>query len=491
MTTDAVHRTAPLADGWRASFGSFDLDTTAFELRRAGRPVHLEPQAFDVLAHLVRHRDRVVPKEELLDAVWGDRFVSESALTSRVKHVRRALGDDGRVQRWVRTVHGRGYRFVPATPVAVTGPETPAAPDGADSPYALPAERTPLLGRRAAIADVAASLRDDRLVTLLGIGGVGKSRLASAVGHRCRDGFGDGVRFVGLEPCDSVRAVETVVADAAGVAPAGDDARSRLVRDLRSRPILFVLDNAEHVRDELATVLDHLLDRTVAPRFLVTSRVPLELPDERRVPVSPLRHGGPDTPAELLLRDAAERFGHRPGTSDEPAMRRICGLLDGLPLAIELAAAALRVLAPEDLAERLECGRLDLLRMHRHGDDRHAGLVPVLEASRGRLDPAERKLLARMATLPQPFTLGDAERLGRDLPPDAVAAALVHLVDLSMVIADAGRFRLLETVRLLIRGPRSELAVPPPAREGARPGGYTAHARRFRPPRGGWTSAAG
>jgi pimeloyl-ACP methyl ester carboxylesterase/DNA-binding winged helix-turn-helix (wHTH) protein len=89
-----------------------ELDTDVFELRRAGEPVKVEPQVFDVLVHLVRHRDRVVPKEELLDEVWGDRFVSESALTSRIKAARQALGDDGQAQRCIRTVHGRGYRFV-------------------------------------------------------------------------------------------------------------------------------------------------------------------------------------------------------------------------------------------------------------------------------------------------------------------------------------------------------------------------------------------
>ena len=92
--------------------GSLELDETLFELRRDGLAVSLEPQAFDVLVHLVRHRDRVVPKEELMDEVWGGRFVSDTAVTSRIKQVRRALGDDGHTQRVIRTLHGRGYRFV-------------------------------------------------------------------------------------------------------------------------------------------------------------------------------------------------------------------------------------------------------------------------------------------------------------------------------------------------------------------------------------------
>ena len=94
------------------SFGDLELDTALFELRRQGAKVPLEPQAFDVLVYLVSHRDRVVPKEELMDAIWGGRFVTEAAVTSRIKQVRRAIGDDGQAQRVIRTVHGRGYRFV-------------------------------------------------------------------------------------------------------------------------------------------------------------------------------------------------------------------------------------------------------------------------------------------------------------------------------------------------------------------------------------------
>jgi DNA-binding winged helix-turn-helix (wHTH) protein len=99
----------------RYLFEDCELDTDLFELRRAGQPVKIEPQVYDVIVHLVHHRDRVVAKEELLDEVWGDRFVSESALTSRIKAARKALGDDGQLQRCVRTVHGRGYRFVAPT----------------------------------------------------------------------------------------------------------------------------------------------------------------------------------------------------------------------------------------------------------------------------------------------------------------------------------------------------------------------------------------
>ncbi len=100
------------------AFAGMELDAARFELRRNGTPVPMEPQAFDVLVYLVQHRDRVVAKEELMDQIWGGRFVSETAVTSRIKQIRRALGDDGRVQSLIRTSHGRGYRFVAEVPSA-------------------------------------------------------------------------------------------------------------------------------------------------------------------------------------------------------------------------------------------------------------------------------------------------------------------------------------------------------------------------------------
>ena len=105
------------------------LDTARFELRRDGRPVPVEPQTFDVLSYLLSHRERVVSKEELMDAVWGGRFVTEAAVTSRIKQARRAMGDDGRDQRLIRTVHGRGYRFVADVNVEATSEPTAARPD--------------------------------------------------------------------------------------------------------------------------------------------------------------------------------------------------------------------------------------------------------------------------------------------------------------------------------------------------------------------------
>ena len=457
----------------RVSFADFDLDTSTFELRRDGVPVPMEPQVFDVLAYLVRHRDRVVQKTELLDAVWGDRFVSDSALTSRIKRVRQALGDDGRSQRWVKTVHGRGYRFAAdASEIAA------AAGDETAGTHNLPAERTPLFGRTEAIVEVGALLGRHRLVSLLGIGGTGKTRLAAAVGRRVLERFPDGVWFVDLVSANDRRSVDTAVARVAGLALSAGDTRPQLARTLATRAALFIMDNCEHVRDDVAATLDHLLEHTSGPRFLVTSREPLSLPDERQVPVPPLTFDDLSAPAVALFLASAERLGATVPERDHVIVQRICRHLDGLPLAIELAAAQLRLLRPAEVADRLD-QRFELLRARRSGRERHESLLSVLESSLAMLEPEGRELLGRLAAFPGPFDLADVEQLCDDLPAGAPAMLLGHLVERCLVVnelasepintgrpraagprlrgtvasisADERRFRLLETVRLFTR----------------------------------------
>ena len=127
----------------RYRFADSVLDTTRYELLQREEPVHVEPQVFDVLTHLVEHRDRVVSKTELLDSVWGHQFVTESALTTRIKQLRQAIGDNGREQRLVQTIHGRGYRFVAPVDEMPGGEERPALPVPSDLRQEIRFCRTP------------------------------------------------------------------------------------------------------------------------------------------------------------------------------------------------------------------------------------------------------------------------------------------------------------------------------------------------------------
>ena len=442
----------------RVSFTSFELDTTTFELLQDGQAVALEPQVFDVLVHLVTHRDRVVTKEELLDEVWGDRFVSESALTSRIKDVRRALGDDGRRQEVVRTVHGRGYRFVaPVTVVEAAATGAPAGPQPS-SPVAssLPAERTPLVGRERLLEEIVGLTGEHRLVSLLGVGGTGKTRLAVAAGHRLRAGTDANVWFVDLVPVTDASGLITAVARGIGLGLGEGDPAAQLARFLDDRAGVVIVDNCEHVRIAVAELLDRLLDASPKARFLTTSREPLGLPDERRVVVPPLAVGDRAAPATEFFVASAARFGATVADGDEAVIRRLCRELDGLPLAIELAAAQLRVLSPAGVADRLD-QRFELLQAEGvPGRERHASLRTVLESTWALLDDDERALVAALGAFPGAFRLVDVEQLveGAHGPGGrGVAPTLGRLVDRALVVPDdgAGRFRLLETVRLFAR----------------------------------------
>ncbi|MEM9606386.1 MAG: winged helix-turn-helix domain-containing protein [Actinomycetota bacterium] len=439
-------------------FDEFRLDPTGFELRRGDDLVDLEPQVFEVLRYLVEHADRVVTKTELLDEVWETRFVSESTLTSRIKTARKALGDDGRAQRFIKTVHGRGYRFVgdvtsrgdAGIDRAEPAPEPGVAAAG---PTNLPAERTALFGRDADITDVCGLVDEHRLVSLLGIGGTGKTRLAIAAARSVAARFPDGVCFVDLVPILDARGIALALAEAADLGLRSDDQPVGQVAALvRDRRMLFVVDNAEHVVDACADVLDELLEATVAPRFVVTSRVPLGLPDERRRTVDPLDVAATDRtpPSVALLHAAAHRYGATVDIADS-ALVRIAEQLDGLPLALELAAAQLRHLDATSLAERLD-RRFEVLEdRRRRGRERHASLHAVLSDTWDLLEEDDRHLLATMAGFPAGFSLDD---LAGVIPGAAVESGMGELVDRSLVAwepASEGRYRLLETVRLFAR----------------------------------------
>ena len=267
----------------RFRFDEYQLDDERFTLVGPSGPVHVEPQVFELLRHLIEHRDRVVAKEELLDEIWGDRFVSESALTSRVKSARRAVGDDGASQRVIKTVHSRGYQFVAEV-------RAEAAAGGAGR--TLPRLRNRPIGRDGDLELVAERIRTAPLVTITGSGGIGKTTLAVAVAERLQADYADGAVFVDLSPVPAGGDMTLAVAEAAGVEGSAAETIDRLADHLADRPVLLVLDNCEHVLDRAAWFVDRMLARGETAHILATSREPLGVAGEHVWPLGPLHEGG-------------------------------------------------------------------------------------------------------------------------------------------------------------------------------------------------------
>ena len=331
---------------------------------------------------------------------------------------------------------------------SLAGPR-PDAPE----PSRLPAPPTALIGRRLEVAAVAAVLRDDaRLVTLVGPGGTGKTRLAIAVAGELDSELEDGAVFVDLSATGDVELVLPAIAQALGVADSGE----ALLAHVSRRALLLVLDNFEQLLPAAPRVAELL---AASPRLLVlaTSRAPLRLSGEQVYPVPPLQLPPPAATAhELRLNDAARLFEARADAADPgfalddanaASVAAICRRLDGLPLALELAAARVRHLSPSEMLARLERRPELLATGSRDAPARQRTLAATIDWSVGLLGPAERDALAELAVFAGGFTLDAAERVcGVDL--DLVAA----LVDNSLVQRQPSalgetRFTMLETVR--------------------------------------------
>jgi predicted ATPase/DNA-binding winged helix-turn-helix (wHTH) protein len=424
-------------------FGAYRLDRQRRTLEGPDGPVHLQRQVFDVLFHLVANRERVVPKEELLDEVWGDRFVSESAMTSRIKAARRAIGDDGRAQRCIRTVHGVGYQFV----AQVAGDDAAGGPPAPTDPVrGLPSPRTRLIGRDRELAELGAQLGSGRLISVVGPGGVGKTALALAAARAwCERAGAPGV-WADLTATRAAEDVLRAVAEAAGVEGEAAGSVDLLAANLAGRPVLVVLDNCEHVLRAAAGLAERIVAGGGSAGVLATSREPLGVYEEQLWPLDPLAEAA----AELFVERARSAEPRVAWDPEDAAVAALCARLDGLPLAVELAAGQLRRWDLAELVRRLERSLGPLASGTSRPDARHHTMAAAIGWSHQLLEPAEQALLRHLGVFPSWFDLPTAEAMAPLLPDVGVADTLADLVDRSLVVRDphAGRYRLLETIRL-------------------------------------------
>ena len=342
----------------------------------------------------------------------------------------------------------------PEDVMAVQGPgldepgvlEQRAVRFGHGAPQAL----SRLIGRRNDVDDIVTRLMSSRLVTVSGTGGVGKTRLAIEVAGVVGDKFPDGVVWVELAAVTSGGDVIQVLADALAVqAQPGVALTESLVHALAVRHVLIAFDNAEHVRDATARLVELVVSRCSDVAVVVTSRERLGLIGESIYPLAPLATGSGDAPAsELLL----ERIGDlvTPTDDDIATVAGIAERLDGLPLALELVAARCRTLGVAEVAERLS-GELRIVSDASRRDDRHQTLERALNWSYGMLTPEERTVLQRVSVFAGGFTLAGAHRVA-GLSTEHVDDAVASLVDKSLVYRRRGRFHLLQTTRQFAHG---------------------------------------
>ena len=450
-------------------FGGAELRARERQLLIDGVAVTLGARAFDLLLALVERRARIVSKIELLDLVWPGLVVEENNLQVQVSALRKLLGPHA-----ISTIPGRGYQFslrlnCDAGGEPLSNPEShhlrgaKPATTPASRPGKLPAAGEPLIGREADIAVVLNMLTEHRLITVMGVGGIGKTQLAQEVARRAASSFVDGVRWVDLAALSSPDRIPHAIAAAADLRLAEGDAVNLLVQGLAARDTLLVLDNCEHLIREVARIAAAALDGAPRIRVITTSQDALRVPGEQLYRLDALAVPPPGTSIGAALEYSAlkllqTRAGaidrrYRLGEQNVAAAIELCSHLGGIPLALEMAAARLPALGLDALLARLG-DRLKLLRNNsRSGPARHQTLRATLDWSHSLLNATEQAVLRRLSVFAGSFGL-EAARLvvcAEDLDEWSALDALTALVDRSMVRVEQPeppRYRLLETTRL-------------------------------------------
>ena len=444
------------------SFGPFRLLPDRRLLLEGDKPVRLGSRALDVLIALVEHPGEVVGKDELMARVWPHTFVEEGNLKFQVGALRRTLGDGNR---YLVNIPGRGYCFV--APVALADGSRQSVPQAAAAEHRhnLPVHLTRMIGRADTVSKLASWLPRQRSITIVGPGGIGKTTVALAVVETLIAAYEHGVWLIDLAPLSDPCLVPSALAAVLGLEIRAEDPRPGLIAFLRDKQMLLVLDNCEHVIDEAAVLTAGILRGTPGVHILATSREPLRAEGEHVYRLSPL--GIPPKSAGLSAAEAlgfpsVQLFVERAMASldlfelsdaDAPIVADICRKLDGIPLAIEFAAARVEAFGVHGLAARLD-ERLRLLTSRRRAvAPRHQTMSATLDWSYQLLPEAEQRVLRRLAIFAGGFTLQGAAAVAADAThsESEIINQVGELVAKSLVAADVDdadpRLRLLETTR--------------------------------------------
>ncbi|MCP8882337.1 helix-turn-helix transcriptional regulator [Devosia sp. XJ19-1] len=464
---DDLETTALGALDTQFAFGPYQFSPTRQLLTLDGQPVRLGSRALAILSTLIERSGHLVSREELIAGAWPNTHVEEGNLRVHISALRKALGDSNETPRFIVNVAGRGYRFI--APVQRVEPEerpAPFEPAPSSRRDELPSLIASVYGRSDDIDALTVILKTARQISLVGTGGIGKTTVALELAHRVKHLFDDGAFFVDLAAVSDPAVVPFAIASAIHVAIDTEQPVESLASKLRANHALLILDNCEHLIDAAAQTTENLLKGSPRLHIIATSHEPLRIQGERVYRLAPfeLPSGVEDlTLREALAYPAIQLFVEHMlaaddagliGDADVPFIVEIGRRLDGLALAIEIAASRAGAFGIAELASRLD-DRLGILTAGRRtAANRHQTLRNMLDWSHDNLGDVDRIVLRRLAVFAGEFTFRAAGLVAGDehLTPTRVLEGVSSLVRKSLLMqtsrAGAASFRMLDSARI-------------------------------------------
>jgi predicted ATPase/DNA-binding winged helix-turn-helix (wHTH) protein len=430
--------------GWRIANGerSFRLFLERRQLLSGDVELKMKPRPFDLLVYFTENAGRVISKTELLSTVWKDCGATEAAISTQVSVLRGIFGGAA-----IKSVNSKGYQFT----LEVGPVDVPlGAPPLRQASVSLPHLPDTGIGRTAELARLADLSAEHRLTTLVGPGGVGKTWLAIRHGWQSIERFPDGIHLVDLGPVTETLAVAGTVAKALGVAlRRGDAPDALLAAAVGRRRMLLIFDSCEYVLEAVRDLVKVMLALAPNLTVLATSQEPLGLSKEALLPLSPL----PQEDAEALFVQCCQAAGRPPLRSDPDTaaiVSEICRRLDGIPLALELAAGRVPTIGIEGVRDGLDHRRFRVLdAKKRNGEARQSSLSAIVDWSYGLLDDADRLMFRRLGRFRGSFS-HEAVKAVAGIDEWDAEASLGRLVEKSLLVAEISnrpRYYMLETLR--------------------------------------------
>jgi predicted ATPase/DNA-binding winged helix-turn-helix (wHTH) protein len=458
---EATDQQPGLADS-AITFGPFRLHPARHLLLKDDMPVSIGARALEILIALVEHAGELVTKDQLVSRAWPNLVVEESNLRAQVANLRKALHDGRTGADYIAAVPGRGYRFV-ATILRSGQRLTDARSESRKNN--LPARLTQVIGRADIIGALVSRLQRRRFVTIVGPGGIGKTTVALAIAAETLTSQEDGVWLHDLAPLSDSSLLPSVIASTLGLALTSHNRTEELIGLLRNKQMLLIFDSCERVVEAAADLVEKILKSAPSVRILTTSREPLRAEGESVHRLSPL-----ETPpvmagltaSSALSFPAVELFierivsnvdGFRLYDADAPLVADICRQLDGIPLAIELAAGRVDAFGVRGVAQGLDDRFRLLSGGRRTALPRHQALRATLDWSYDLLPDLERTLLRRLGAFVDGFTLNSVRAVATDseIQDLVIADLLANLIAKSLVSSEiegfVARYRLLDTTR--------------------------------------------